>query len=405
MKATEVLGVIIFCEECGTQHEFSDDGSGCKHPLLTCEGCHETLTVPDAASSIAGPSPNPVRLLIVDDSRLIRTAVRRLFASDGQVQVVGEAANGREALDLLPQLKPDVITLDINMPEMDGLSTLKHIMIKHPTPTVMFSALTREGAKETFDALRFGAIDFMPKPSQTRGEDIFEQERLILQKVKIAAGVEIGAIRLLRTSGSSRQEDQTPPMEPEGLVALGASEGGYGALLKVIPQLPPDLPAAYLAILYAEPEHVLAFADYLNANSAISVKRASMGAPLEAGTCYLASGSEYVSLCARDGRMAMQVNPSPFPERRGAINMLMLSVSEIMQNQTIGVVLSGKGNDGAEGSAEIRRVGGTVIMQDPRTCLFQEMVQASLRTGNADHICSDQDIASAIKTAFGYQTN
>ena len=175
--------------------------------------------------------------------------------------------------------------------------------------------------------------------------------------------------------------------------------------MKIIPQLPADLPAACIVILYAAPAHVEAFADYLNTNSAIAVQRAIDGQPIQGGTCYLAAGSEYTSLHSTDGRMTMQVNPSPFPERRGAINMLMLSASEIMQNQTIGVVLSGKGSDGAEGLAEIRRVGGTVIMQDPRTCLFQEMVQASLRTGKADHICSDQDIASAIITAFGYQTN
>ena len=397
--------MIIFCEECGTQHEFPDDGNVGKHMRLTCEGCQETLTVPDAASSIAGPSQNPIRLLIVDDSRLIRTAVKRLFASDGQVEVVGEAANGREALDLLPRLKPDVITLDINMPEMDGLSTLKHVMIKHPTPTVMFSALTREGATETFDALRFGAIDFMPKPSQSRGEDIAEQERLILQKVKVAAGVETGAIRLLRTSRSDDEDRPNRISALEGIVVLGASEGGYGAFLKIIPQLPPDLPAAYLAVQYAEPEHVSAFADYLNANSAVTVKRAMTGDVIQAGACYLASGSEYATLQKSDGRFSLQVNPSPFPERRGAINMLMLSVSENLPHQAIGVVLTGRGNDGAEGAAEIRRVGGTVILQDPRTCLFQEMVQASLRTGKADHVCSDLDIASAIKTAFGYQTN
>lgn len=398
--------MIIFCEECGTQHEVPDDGfvEG-KPALLTCEGCHETLTIPPAASSIAGPSQSPVRLLIVDDSRLIRTAIRRLFESDGQVQVVGEAANGREALALLPDLNPDVVTLDINMPELDGLSTLKHIMIKHPTPTVMFSALTHEGATETFDALRFGAIDFMPKPSQSKGDDMATQERLILQKVKIAAGVETGAIRLLRTSRQQMPESPLRATNPEGIVVLGASEGGYGALLKIIPQLSPELPATYLVVLYAEPDHVVAFADYLNANSAISVKRALNGDPLRGGTCCLAAGNEYTTLAASGDRITLQVHPSPFPERRGAINMLMLSASEVMGNQTIGVVLTGKGNDGAEGCAEIRRVGGTIIMQDPQTCLFQEMVQATLRTGKADHICPDLDIASAIKTAFGYQTN
>jgi two-component system chemotaxis response regulator CheB len=397
--------LIIFCEECGTQHEIPDGLADGRNTRLTCEGCQETLTVPCTASAIAGPSQEPIRLLIVDDSRLIRAAVRRLFESDSQVQVVGEAANGREALDLLPRLKPDVITLDINMPEMDGLSTLKHIMIKHPTPTVMFSALTREGATETFDALRFGAIDFMPKPSQSRGEDVAAQERMILQKIKIAAGVEIGAVRLLRTAANTNGNHPTAARDPEGLVVLGASEGGYGPLLKIVPQLPPDLPAAYLVILYVATTHVDAFSEYLNANSAIAVERARVGAPLRSGTCYLAAGSEYVTLQRTGSRISLEVNPSPFPKRRGTLNMLMLSASEIMPQQTIGVVLSGKGNDGAEGAAEIRRVGGTVIMQDPQTCLFQEMVQATLRTGKADHICSDQDIASAIKTAFGYQTN
>lgn len=397
--------MIIFCEECGTQHEVPGELAAGRQTRLICENCQEALTVPGAASAIAGPSQVPVRLLIVDDSRLIRTAVRRLFERDSQIQVVGEAANGREALDLLPRLKPDVITLDINMPEMDGLSTLKRIMIKHPTPTVMFSALTREGATETFDALRLGAIDFMPKPSQSREDDMATQEGLILQKVKIAAGVETGAIRLLRPSQHHHCANSVVGSDPEGLVVLGASEGGYGPLLKIIPQLPPDLPAAYLVILYVTQAHVEAFAEYLSANSAIGVRCAHDGEPLEGGTCYLASGSEYVTLQRAGSRTNLRVNPSPFPKRRGTINMLMLSASEIMPHQTIGVVLSGKGNDGAEGSAEIRRVGGTVIMQDPKTCLFREMVQSTQRTGKADHICSDLDIASAIKTAFGYQTN
>ena len=397
--------MIIFCEECGTQHEVAEGCAQTRNALLTCEGCQETLRLPEAASSIAGPSQKPVRLLIVDDSKLLRKAIRRVFETDSQLQVVGEAANGREALDLMPSLKPDVITLDINMPELDGLSTLKHIMIKHPTPTVMFSAMTREGATETFDALRLGAIDFMLKPSQANGDDVAEQERLILQKVKIAAGVGIGRARLLRTPHQDKKSGPTRAVDPEGIVVLGASEGGYGALLKIIPQLPADLLAAYLVILYAASAHVDAFADYLNANGAIPVRRALNGEPVRGGTCYLASGSEYATLVTDNGQIALHVKPSPFPERRGAINMLMLSVSETMQNHTIGVVLSGKGNDGAEGAAEIQRVGGTVIMQDPRTCLFQEMVQATLRTGKVNHICSDLEIASAIKTALGYQTN
>ena len=397
--------MIVFCEECGTRHQTSEGCAESGYTLRTCEACHDTSRILGAASSIADTFQQPIRLLVVDDSRLIRRAVRRLFESDGQVQVVGEAANGRQALDLLPRLKPDVITLDINMPGMDGLSTLKHIMIKHPTPTVMFSALTRAGATAIFDALRFGAIDFMAKPSQSKGDDVSEQERLILQKVKNAAGTKIGAVRLMRPVYQKKQVNSPGAINPEGIVVFGASEGGYGPLLKIIPQLPADLPAAYMVLLHAAPAHVEAFADYLTANSVIAVKRALDGETIQAGTCYLAAGSEHATLQVTDGRMAMQVNSSAFPERRGAINMLMLSACEIMQNQTIGVVLSGKGIDGAQGSAEIRRVGGAVIMQDPQTCLFQEMVQATLQTEESVHICSDLEIASAIKTVFGYQTN
>jgi two-component system chemotaxis response regulator CheB len=396
--------LIIFCEECGTQHEISGGCATTGDALLTCEGCQETLRVPEAASSIAGPSQKPVRLLIVDDSKLLRKAIRRVFQTDGQVQVVGEATNGREALDLLPRLKPDVITLDINMPVLDGLSTLKNIMIKHTTPTVMFSAMTREGATETFDALRLGAIDFMLKPSHSNGDDVAQQERLILQKVKIAAGVGTSRMRLLRTRPQGEKTSPACMLDAEGIVILGASEGGYGALLKIIPHLPMDLPAACMVILYATPDHVDAFADYLNANSAIAVRRAQNGQSVCGGTCYLAPGSEYATLMADNGQIALHVKPSPFPERRGAINMLMLSASEVMQNKTIGVVLSGKSSDGAEGAAEIQRVGGTVITQDPHTCLFQEMVQATMRTGKVNHICSDLKIASAIKTALGYQS-
>ena len=395
--------MIVFCEECGTQHEVLGDGTKGTARLI-CEGCQEALTFRGTTSSIAGPSQKPVSLLIVDDSRLIRTAIRRLVEADGQIQVVGEAANGREALELLAHLKPDVITLDIMMPEMDGLSTLKHIMIKHPTPTVMFSALTREGAIETFDALRFGALDFMPKPSPSASTPIADQERLIVQKIKIAAGIETAGIRLLRTPGPPVQQT-TGTAEPEGLVVIGSSEGGYSALLKIIPQLPLDLPAAYLVVHYAGPAHVQAFVDYLSAHSAVTVERAHNGAVLRAGTCYLASGSEYTTLQSIDGRLALRVHPSPFPERRGAVNMLMLSASEIMPGQVIGIVLTGRGEDGAEGCIEIRRVGGTVIVQEPRSCLFQEMVQAALHAGKADCVCPDQDIAKAIKTVFGYSIN
>jgi two-component system chemotaxis response regulator CheB len=391
--------LIVFCEECGTQHEVLLDGTG-KPFRLTCERCHETLNLSDAATSIAVPTQKPIRLLIVDDSRLIRTAVRRVFESDGQVETVGEAANGREALAMLATLQPDVITLDINMPEMDGLSTLKHIMIKRPTPTVMISALTHEGATETFDALRFGAIDFMPKPSQRGDASIEDQEREIKNKVKQAAGIKIDNVRLLRTraaNGTARAR------EIQRVVVLGASEGGYGALLKIIPQLDPEWPAAYLTILYAAENHIDAFIEYLDRHSPLAVRRAVDGTLLRGGTCYIASGTEYVTATGDPDRIALRVHASPFPERRGAINMLMISLSEVTAARTVGVILTGQDEDGAEGAAEIARVGGEVMIQDPQTCLFKEMALAAIRHCRTGRRLNDSEIAPAINKLFNHQ--
>lgn len=392
--------MIVFCEECGTQHEVPEERADGQPTLLTCSACKETLNVPGAVTSVAVPSDRPIRLLIVDDSRLIRAAIRRAFESDGQVQTVGEAANGREALKLLPKLKPDVITLDIKMPEMDGLSTLKHIMIKCPTPTVMISALTHEGATETFDALRFGAIDFMPKPTQRGDTSLADQEREIKNKVKQAAGIKIDNVRLLRTRPAN---GKAPSAEIRRVVVLGASEGGYGALLKIIPDIDPEWPAAYLAILYAAENHIDAFIEYLNRHSSITVQRAVDGTLLKGGTCYLASGAEYVTATGAPDRIALRVHASPFPGRRGAINMLMISLAEVMAVRTVSVVLSGRDEDGAEGAAEIARVGGEVMIQDPKTCLFKEMALAALRHCRTGRCLNDSEIAPAIKTLFNSQ--
>ncbi|HDS17143.1 MAG TPA: response regulator [Proteobacteria bacterium] len=340
---------------------------------------------------------NPLRLLIVDDSRLIRTAVRSTFEQDSRIRVVGEAGNGREALEMIPQIKPDVVTLDINMPKMDGLLTLKHIMIKHPTPTVMLSSLTREGATKTFDALRFGAIDFIEKPSRFGDEALATQRRQLREKIMLVANVRIENVRLLRSTATSPAADPAKT-DIEHYVVFGASEGGYGALLKIIPRLKPQWPATYLAVVHADPSHIDAFADYLHKHSAINVQRAVNGITLQNGTCYLAAGSEYITTSQEQQGLSLRVHPSPFPDRRGAINMLMLSLSEIMPQRTIGIILSGREQDGAEGVAEIARMKGKVIIQSPHTCLFREMPQAAILKCSSGKVLPDAYIADAIKT-------
>lgn len=337
-----------------------------------------------------------IRLLVVDDSKLMRKVIRNIFDTNGHIEVVGEAGNGKEALDIIPKLNPDVITLDINMPEMDGITTLKHIMIKHPKPTVMLSALTQEGAEVTFDALKFGAIDFVPKPSNQQDASLEEQSQNIIKKISMAAEVEIEAVRRLKAKPKSEKTVKPEEKECKYICALGASEGGYPALLKIIPQLNPDNPAAYLAVLYEDPVHVEAFAHYLDQNSAITVKRAKDGTSVEAGVCYIASGREYITVYAFYGEYSLQVNTSPFPSRRGAINMLMISLAERAEKNAIGVILSGSGDDGAEGVSEIIRLGGSAIVQEPKSCLHKDMPNYVIRNVQPLQILSDSKIAEEI---------
>jgi two-component system chemotaxis response regulator CheB len=343
---------------------------------------------------------DPYKLLIVDDSKLIRRAVSNIFKAQDNFQVVGEAGNGKEALDMLAGLNPDVVTLDINMPVMDGLTTLKHIMIKSPRPTVMLSSLTQEGASVTFDALKYGAIDFIPKPSRTNGDSIGEQELNIVKKIKLAAEVEIESVQYIRSIPKEKSDKRPDGIECKGLIAMGASEGGYGALLKIIPQIIPDLPAALLVVIYADSKHVDAFAGYLDSHSFVKVRRAKDGEGIKGGVCYLCSGEEYVTIHSSDNKYNLQISPSPFAERRGSINMLMFSVAEAMGMRAAGVILSGSGEDGAEGLAEVIRAGGTAIVQVPKTCLYKEMARTALDRCEADLVISDVKIASAINEFF-----
>jgi two-component system, chemotaxis family, protein-glutamate methylesterase/glutaminase len=330
-----------------------------------------------------------IKALIVDDSKLIRRLIHEIFDESGQVQVVGEAGNGAEALEMLPGLNPDIVTMDVNMPVMDGLTALKHIMIKHPKPIVMLSTYTQEGERVTFDALKYGAIDFIAKPSQFQKMALAEQRQRIIQKVTMAAKVELEAVQYLRSIPKNRMPKRIGSKNCNFLFAMGASIGGYSALLKIIPQLRTDLPAAFLAVLYVASDHLDAFVNYLDEESAVKVKRAVDGDLLKSGVCYMASGDEYVTVHPSNGRLSLKVNPSPFPSHQGAINMLMFSLADAMKHRSIGVILSGSGEDGVEGISEILRMGGIGIVQDPLTCLCQETPQSTLRHCKVDLVFSD----------------
>lgn len=340
------------------------------------------------------------KVLIVDDSLMVRRSIADLFAGDEQFVVVGEAENGIEAIYAATQLKPDVITMDISMPGMDGLTAVKHIMIKSPTPIVMISSLTKEGASVTFDALRYGAVDIISKPSAVgdhQGMD--EQATDIRNKIEFACDVEVGAIKYIRqeASGVPAPSDY-PNVTPERVVALGAGEGGYGPLLKIIPQLRADSRSAYLVTLYASPHHVEAFASYLDHYSELTIRVAEHDDMLRPGVCYINAGTNYMSLHQYGSSLVLHVSPAPFAtSRKGSIDMMLFSTADVMESGSVGVVLSGNGVDGSEGLEEVVRMGGLAIVQDPNSALSRGMIEVASQLSPSALSIADRDIAAYLQ--------
>lgn len=344
----------------------------------------------------------PIKLMVVDDSSVMRRVISNIFDSVPHINVVGEAVNGKDALEMLPQVSPDVISLDIHMPVMDGLTALKHIMIKHPRPTVMCSTLTKEGESVTFDSLKFGAVDFIHKPSNKRPDTLEKQYADIIQKITLASGIDMQSVHFLKPGKrvNLAERARAGRTKVQYVCAMGASEGGYGALLNIIPWLKTKVPMSFIVILHEAPKAVKSFIKYLKNECAVRVQPAIHNAPLKSGVCYLASGREYVTVASTDRGYALQVYDSPFPNRRGSINMLMLSVAEVLKDKSLGIVLSGSGNDGVEGIAEIARVGGNTFIQNPHSCLHREMPVNVYKSLRSVRVFYDREIAGEINKRY-----
>lgn len=345
-----------------------------------------------------------IRLLIVDDSRMMRAAVAELCENNARIVVVGEAASGEEALRAIERLDPDVVTLDVNMPGMDGLSVLKRTMIFKPRPIVMLSSLTQEGATVTFDALRYGAVDFIAKPNNIDFANLHRQFESLATIVERAAEVETQAIKYIRTEPTDAAPHQAlggaPAAPCEKVVAIGGAEGAYAGLMKIVPALPAAPAVAYLVVLYTDSQYVDGFARYLEKYSRVRVKRAVHDELLESGVVYISSGEDYKTLQSRPDGLALHVSRAPFDTRRGSIDMLMFSVADVLGPNSVGVILSGADGDGAEGLEEIMRVGGTAVVQDPATCFCKDMARAALERNTLPGVVADVDIAAAIETAL-----
>jgi len=347
-----------------------------------------------------------VKVLVVDDSVVVRRLVSDVLAADPRIEVVGTAANGKVALAKIPLLNPDLITLDIEMPVMDGLETLAELRKDYPRlPVVMFSTLTARGASATLDALERGANDYVTKPanvgSVTASMDAVRAQLVPRILALCSRTVPAAAPGLLAPPPpAARRLPGAQRSSRVDVVAIGVSTGGPDALARVLPALPADLPVPVLVVQHMPPVFTRQFADRLDTRCALTVSEAVAGDAVVAGRVLVAPGDFHLRVrrSVQDGGRVVATLDQGTPENycRPAVDVMFRSVVEQYGAHVLGVVLTGMGQDGARGAAEIAGAGGAVIAQDEATSVVWGMPGAVVATGLADRVLPIDRVAAAI---------
>ncbi len=348
-----------------------------------------------------------VRVLIVDDSGFFRRRLTEIFATDPGIEVVGTAANGQEAVDQVARLKPDVITMDIEMPVMDGITAVRRIMAARPTPILMFSSLTTEGATATFEALEAGAADFLPK----RLEDIAADRNVAIRE--LIARVRLLATRSARPAARPQPEAlvRAPAARPGSagryrILAIGASTGGPVALQQVLMALPKDFPVPILLIQHMPGTFTGPFAQRLNQLCKITVKEAAEGDALVPGQALLAPGGKQMLLEQHAGQVLVRIQePEPGQNYKPSVDVTFSAVARVFPGKSLALVLTGMGADGREGARLLKQGGSTVWAQDEKTCVVYGMPAAIAEAGLADQVLPLASIGPGIAHEVGVWTS
>ena len=348
-----------------------------------------------------------IKVLIVDDSALMRKSLKEIIMTDTSLEVVGTARDGQDAIEKVRELEPDVITMDINMPVMDGLTSMQYILSEYPQiPVLMVSSLTAEGALVTFEALELGAFDYVAKPSGTVSSNLHVVGREIIQKIKLAyKGVNKRNIRdrILRQRGVTAEKRTLPVKrkQPTGgnertkVVAIGISTGGPGTLMEVLPMLPQDLNAALVIVQHMPPSFTSSFAKRLNDACRLSIKEAEAGDVLQNGRGYLAPGGYQLVVRGEGGIVRLPSTPKTV--FMPSVNVMMESVLDAYGGENvIGVLMTGMGDDGVEAMIKIRKAGGITIAEDESTAVVFGMPREAIERGGAEIVLPSYKIADAI---------
>jgi two-component system chemotaxis response regulator CheB len=342
--------------------------------------------------------------MVVDDSVVVRKIVTDVLSADPDIEVVGTAVNGRIAVAKLDQLKPDLITMDIEMPEMNGIEAVRAIRAtRSRVPIIMFSTLSERGASATLDALAAGANEYVTKPANVGsvGQSMESVREQLIPKIKALTGRRV-------TIGPSRTAPPPPPPRPAAprtgprkkpaVLVIGSSTGGPEALARVLPQLPASLPVPVLLVQHMPPVFTRQFAQRLDRLCPLRVVEASDGAPLAPGTVHLAPGDHHLVVRAH-GRSPLTTGLTQGPPEnfcRPAVDPLFRSAVTAFDGAVLAVVLTGMGSDGRNGAAEIRAAGGTVVVQDQATSVVWGMPGAIAQAGLADEVLPLDRVPEAI---------
>jgi two-component system chemotaxis response regulator CheB len=335
-----------------------------------------------------------LKVLVVDDSAFMRKFLSDIIQNDSELELVNTACDGEDALHKIVNFKPDVITLDIEMPRLNGLDTLKKIMQDNPLPVIMVSSHTRRDSEVTIEALSSGAVDFITKPSLFKGESAEEIKRLLPLKIKAAASARICNYQSLSFPEDRKRQPDLIGRLARRIVAIGSSTGGPRALEEVLRGLPAGLPAAVFITQHMPAGFTSSLSKRLDKISPIKVKEAGNGESILEGEAYVAPGG-YHLLAVKDGTTFLS-RAAPVNHVRPSADMMMESVAEAFGSSVIGVVLTGMGRDGAEGMARIKEKGGKTIVQDPCTAVISGMPQAVIKKGSADMVVPLEQVAPAI---------
>lgn len=339
-----------------------------------------------------------IRVLIVDDSMLVRQILSEGLAKAPKIEVVGTAKDAFDARDKIVELKPDVVTLDVEMPKMDGVEFLRRLMPQYPIPVVMVSSLTQRGKRITIESLEAGAIDFVSKPTSGGENALNEMMMDLISKIKVAS---TASVLHWKARHSDEPMDVVSGLKPgsdsnERIIVIGASTGGSEALTRIIPRLPAETPGVVI-VQHMPPGFTKMFAERLNLQSQMDVKEAGSGDRILKGRVLIAPGDIHMSITRSGGGYQVLCKGEELVSGHcPSIDVMMLSVAEHAQKNAVGVLLTGMGRDGADGMVAMRKVGAKNIAQDEATSVVFGMPKEAYISGGADRLLPLDEIAPEI---------